>query len=310
MWLLVTAVVTAAALYVCLVGLLANALRLSVAGLPIGHGLFVISVWRSIVRGLILAAVGLLALLVSCAAGYVAATRRWDFHGPDWAHIVVDWGGVWKAYRRLNADTEEGQRHRDHRIARAERSYSRRRAKRQARFAKWARVARLDRVADRRESAQHHHERVADERNDYLVREAAGSEDDPVPVPMSASGKRLLRILAGFNLVLLAGVIGVGVGQFVAEYQSAWWAVVPASVVAFVVVLWILTTVGPLNAHPGVHVLAWVVVAVLALLSSPPVGLLVLTGVMISTWGRRVVRAGANQPARWLASPIFRVTAR
>ena len=143
------------------------------------------------------------------------------------------------------------------------------------------------------------------QRNAYLANEKAGSDHEPLPVPMSAAGERLLRILAGFNLVLLAGVIGVGVGQFVAEFESAWWAVVPASVVVFVLVLWLLTTVGPLNAHPGVHVLGWVVVGLLALLSSPPVGLLVLTGVMISTWGRRVVRAGATEPARWLVrSPL------
>jgi hypothetical protein len=76
MWLLVIAGVVAAALCVCLVGLLTNALRLSVAGLPVGHGLFVISVWRSVLRGLIAAAMGLLVLLGSCAAAYTS--RRGD----------------------------------------------------------------------------------------------------------------------------------------------------------------------------------------------------------------------------------------
>jgi hypothetical protein len=44
MWLLVIAGVVAAAMYVRLVGLLTNALRLRVAGLPVGQALFVISV--------------------------------------------------------------------------------------------------------------------------------------------------------------------------------------------------------------------------------------------------------------------------
>ena len=39
----------------------------------------------------------------------------------------------------------------------------------------------------------------------------------------------------------------------VAAFQSAWWAVVPASVIAFLVVHRILTTLGPLDAHPRVH---------------------------------------------------------
>ena len=108
------------------------------------------------------------------------------------------------------------------------------------------------------------------------------------------------RILAGFNVIVLAGVLALGIGQVVATFQSAWWAVVPASLIAFLVVHWLLTTFGPLNARPGVHVVAWVLVAALAVLASPPVGLLVITGAIISTWGRRYVRLKATQPARSL----------
>ena len=66
-----------------------------------------------------------------------------------------------------------------------------------------------------------------------------------------------------------------------------------------------LTTLGPLDAHPQVHAASWVLVAALAVLSSPPVGLLVITGVVISTWGRKFVRANAAQPlALRLRSPL------
>ena len=101
----------------------------------------------------------------------------------------------------------------------------------------------------------------------------------------TAAGQRLLRILAGFNLLVLAGVLALGVGQIVAAFQPAWWAVVPAGVIAFLAVHWTLTTLGPLDAHPGAHVVSWVLVAALALLSSPPVGLLVITGAIVSTVG-------------------------
>ena len=123
---------------------------------------------------------------------------------------------------------------------------------------------------------------------------AAG--DDPGTVTHTPAGSRLLRILAGFNLLVLGGVLALGIGQIVAEFQSAWWAVVPASVIGFLVVHRVLTTIGPLDARPGLHIVSWVVIGVLAVLTSPPVALLVVTGVVISTLGRIFVRKRALQP--------------
>ena len=61
----------------------------------------------------------------------------------------------------------------------------------------------------------------------------AAGDAEPGTVTETPAGDRLLRILAGFNLLVLAGVLALGVGQIVAAFQSAWWAVVPASVIAF-----------------------------------------------------------------------------
>jgi hypothetical protein len=284
--------------FACLAGLLTTGLRLAVAGLSPGHGLFVVPVWHSILTGLIVAAIGVAAVVVFCVAAYVAASRRWDFHGEDWDEIARK--GVGRAWNDLNEPSEEGQHRRAARDARFNRTNNRGRARRQRRLAGLARAVRLgdaakwhDRAAVALEAAAHKDNELVHVHTEALP---AGS----AKIRQTGNGDRLLRILAGFNVIVLAGVLALGIGQVVATFQSAWWAVVPASLIAFLVVHWLLTTLGPLNARPGVHVVAWVLVAALAVLASPPVGLLVITGAIISTWGRRYVRLKATQPARSL----------
>jgi hypothetical protein len=289
------AAVLALGAFVCLAGLLTTGLRLAVAGLPVGHGLFVVPVWHSILTGLIVAALGVTALAVFCGAAYVAASRRWDFHGEDWDEIVRK--GVSQAWDELNEPSEEGKHRRAARGARFERANNRGRAQRQRRLARLAGAVRLgdavkwhDRAAVTLEAAAHKQNERVRENTDALPARSAQIRE-------TGTGDRLLRILAGFNVIVLAGVLALGIGQIVATFQSAWWAVVPASLIAFLVVHWLLTTLGPLNARPGLHVVAWVFVAALAVLASPPVGLLVITGAVISTLGRRYVRVKASQPA-------------
>ncbi len=296
----------ALAVFVLLIGLVTTGLRLAVAGLSPGHGLFVVPIWHSILTGLILTGIGCATFVVSCVAAYVAAWRRWDFRRHDWQDIVEK-KGVRSAWDSLHADTVDGEHRRAARKARYRHVSTRSKARREQTLAKVTRAAGLTMVADSREqiagdfqAAADVQARAADE-HAQAVGEAAG----PGHVTATPAGNRLLRILAGFNLLVLAGVIALGVGQTVAAFQSAWWAVVPASVIAFLVVHRLLTTLGPLDAHPHVHTLSWVFVAALALLSSPPVGLLVITGAIISTWGRKFVRADASGPlALRLRSPL------
>jgi hypothetical protein len=120
--------------------------------------------------------------------------------------------------------------------------------------------------------------------------------EGPGTVTQTPAGSRLLQILAGFNLLLLAGALALGVGQIVAGFLAAWWAVVPAGVLAFLLVDQVLTSIGPLDAHPGLHLVSWVLVAGLAVLKSPSVALLVITGVVVSTLGRIFVRKKGSQP--------------
>jgi hypothetical protein len=304
-WIGVAAVVALAVL-ACLVGVFTTGLRLAVAGLSPGHGLFVVPIWRSILTGLILIGIGCATLIVSCAAAYLAAWRRWDFHGHDWQDIVEK-GGVRNAWHSLHARTPEGEQRRAARDARFRHVSARGKARRERRLAKVSRAAKLTMVADARERAANDFQAAADVQGKAAEEHtrAVGEAADQGHVMGISAGARLLQILAGFNLLVLAGVIALGVGQTVAAFQSAWWAVIPASVIAFLLVHHVLTTLGPLDAHPQVHAASWVLVAALAVLSSPPVGLLVITGVVISTWGRKFVRANAAQPlALRLRSPL------
>jgi len=298
--------VVALAVFACLTGLLTTGLRLAVPGLSPGHGLFVVPIWHSILTGLIVIGIGCATLVVSCAAAYLAAWRRWDFHGHDWQDIVEK-GGIRKAWDSLHAPDPDGEHRRAARDARFRHVSAGRKARRERRLATVSRAAKLTMVADARERAAKDFQATADaqghaaEEHTRAVCEAA----DQGHVMGTSAGARLLQILAGFNLLVLAGVIALGVGQTVAAFQSAWWAVIPASVIAFLVVHRILTTLGPLDAHPNVHIASWVLVAALAVLSSPPVGLLVITGVIISTVGRIFVRKRASQPlASTLRSPL------
>jgi hypothetical protein len=271
----------------CLAGFLTTGLRLAAAGLSPGHGLFVVPAWDSIRTGLVLASVAVGTLVVSCVAAFAVASRRWDAHGDDWADIVQHgFGGAWTY---LHVGPDAGQRQAA-RTARFRAARYRRRARRRRTLVRLSHAARLTNEVPEHDPAVVALEGAAGQ-------QAAGQH---APAP-----DRLLRILAGFNLIVLSGAIGLGVGQAVAEFQSAWWAVVPAGLAAFLLVHWVLTTLGPLAARPHAHVAAWILVGALALLSSPPVGVLVITGVIISTWGRRFVQAKASEPvARTLMSPL------
>ena len=289
--------VAALVLFACLIGVVTTGLRLAVAGLSPGHGLFVVPIWHSILTGLILTGVGCATLVLSCAAAYLAARRRWHFHGHDWQDIVEK-GGVNKAWDSLHADTPQGRERRAARDARYRHVSAGAKAGRERRLAKASRAAKLTMLADARDRAAKDFQAAADVQG-LAAKEhvrAAGDASDPGHVTDSAAGSRLLQILAGFNLLVLAGGIALGVGQAAAAFQSAWWAVIPAGLIAFLVVHRVLTTLGPLDAHPHVHVASWVLVGALAVVSSPPVGLLVITGVIISTWGRKFVRANAARP--------------
>ncbi len=298
----------AAIAVVCVTGLAATVLRLEVAGLPFGHGVFVVPIWASFLLGVVLFAVALGVFALSCLAADLAARRRWDFHGHDWAQIV-DCGGVGPAWRALNQAGPEGERRRTVRAARAVRASSLRRARVRRRAAAAARVTRLHRFCGRLTHAAEVHERVAGEQAQVIAPPGGALGASPQSAVEPPADPRL-RILAGANLLVLAGVVGLAAGQAVAEFSAPSWAVAVAGVVAALVVHRVLTDLGPLDATPRGHLIAWVVVIVLALLCTPAVGLLVLTGVVISTWGRRELRRSLlRSPLPWAVAGLYALVA-
>src|ERR1700733_13052898 len=97
--------------FACVIGVITTGLRLAVAGLSPGHGLFVVPIWHSVLTGLIVTGIGCATVVISCGAAYLAAWRRWGYHGHDWQDIVEK-GGVRKAWDSLHADGADGDQRR------------------------------------------------------------------------------------------------------------------------------------------------------------------------------------------------------
>jgi hypothetical protein len=295
------AVLVAGAAFVCATAVLATGLRLRAAGLPFGHGLFVVPVGHSLLVAVVLIAVAFAAVLLSCAVAYGIAWWRWEFHGRDWDEIVAR-KGVGNAWSALNDDAAHPRApiRRAARDARAEQVHNEELARRRRGVARVADAARLEHLtSESRQAAAEHERRAHAQRRDADDRER-GLADEP-SVTENVHGRTLLQIIVGFNLLALAGTVGLAIGSFVSEFASSWWVVVPATVVPAALVFWLLTALGPLHWPPRTHAVVWAVVAVVALISSPPVALLLLSAIVISTVGRPLVRTSAARPDSLLA---------
>jgi hypothetical protein len=287
----------AVALFACLAGLLATGLRLEVAGLAIGRGLFVVPLWHSIRIGLLLTAIGGAALAGSASLAYGAATRGWEVHRADWEEIVTR-RGVRPAWNALNAPDEAGAQRRAARRARSAHVVHLRRARRHRVAAYAAELADHPAVAQRRRHDAAEHEQAARAQADAVAAHERATGETERRISATPPGERALKVLAGFNQLVLTGVVGLAAGQFVAEYDNTWWLVSLASLIAAVLVYLVLTRLGPLGLRPSVHGVAIAATVLVTLLASPPVGLLLLSGLVISTWGRREIRLVALGPRR------------
>ena len=122
--------------------------------------------------------------------------------------------------------------------------------------------------------------------------------------------ENLVRVIAGFNVGVLAVAIGLVVGRLAKApieqlWPGHWWALFAPWAVCSIVVARLLALVNPLKHGRVVHALLWLVVAAVAMVSSAPLGLLVLTWMGIGTLGR--LYGGRALPAStfaFLRSPL------
>jgi hypothetical protein len=120
-------------------------------------------------------------------------------------------------------------------------------------------------------------------------------------------GENAVRILAGFNIGVLSAVFtAIAVTAVARILTDSLWVLVPVCIVVFAGLYFLLTECGPLKVGARTHAGIWVVVALIAaLLTTLPLGLLILTGVAIATAGRMVARTDPPRtPSRFLRSPL------
>ena len=274
------------ALYVYLVGWVVDLVRFAAARVPAGPATAALSSRELFGDGLRSTFLMVAAFAASCALALYSSARNWDLHGQDW-HDIVRKRGVANAA----ADPEAGDERR-----RRERRHARRAAERAERVAARSRRRRLGLVA-----------RAADRIRSSAAQSAEGGPDgEPKPLQPAPLGDWAVRVIAGFNIMVLSGLIAVGVGRGVgAAVASERWVGVLAGVIVFLAVRWALTRASPLVLDARIHAVIWGFVAVATLFAAAPVGVLVLTAVAVATLGRSLARLPQPHSAtQFLRSPL------
>ncbi len=124
------------------------------------------------------------------------------------------------------------------------------------------------------------------------------------------SQENLVRVIAGFNVGVLAVVIGLVGARLVKTpiddlWPGHWWALFVPWAVCSILVARLLALVNPLKGGRLAHGLFWLAAVGIAMVSSAPVGLLVLTWMGIGTLGRQFGgRSLPASPFALLRSPL------
>ncbi|HKG04774.1 MAG TPA: hypothetical protein VKB03_16505 [Conexibacter sp.] len=116
-------------------------------------------------------------------------------------------------------------------------------------------------------------------------------------------GEGAVRTVAGFNVLVLAVLIGLAVARVVELIFPNWIAIVAFFAVAAFAV-WRLATWGPL--HWRSHIAAIVLALAVAFFAAAPIGVLVIASVAIALLGRRIARLERPRSAvAFLHSPLL-----
>jgi hypothetical protein len=282
----VAAAVVGLFLFVYLAGWLIDLVRFAAARLPAAATTAVLSNREVFGDGLRATLLTAAAFAVACGLAYFSSAPRWDVHGQDW-HDIVRKGGVANAAADPAALEERQRRERRH--ARMQ-------------------VERAERVASRAEKRGLHLVALlaGRARSRSAPQAASGPAGKPKPLEPAPLGDWAVRVVAGFNIMLLSALIGLGVARFVgAVIPIARWVGVVVGVLVFLLARWLLTRVSPLVFDARVHGVIWAAVAVSTLFASAPVGVLVLTAVAVATLGRSLARIRQPQSvSQFIRSPL------
>lgn len=272
--------------YVFVAGWIVDLVKFSAARLPAAAATAALSARQLFGDGLRSTLLMAAVFAASCAVAYFSSRRNWDVHGQDW-HDIVRKHGVANAAADGEAEVERDRRARRH---------DRRKAARAGVVA--ARSERLPLGLVHSAAA-----RVQSRNLDKSQRLPAEAPKPPEPAPL---GDPAVRVIAGFNIMMLAALIALGVARIVAAaVPIVGWVGALIGVIVFFGARWVLTHVSPLVLNPRLHGVVWAVVAIGALFASAPVGVLVLTGVGVATLGRSLARI--KQPktaAQFIRSPL------
>lgn len=319
--------------YVYLIGWLVSWVRLTAARLPgdlvsaalDDRQLFVFGIRTSLFMAVLFA--------VACVVAYVASRPNWDANGPDW-HEVINSHGLGRA--RGQVTDEAAQRAWK---ARRQSASSGARARHAARVAGALRKIGLNPLAERASAVQARAEAIVDAPNPAAAARAGRSErragvagrlrlgrlankaegekvqydrERAIPAgeqqlePPAPLGDRAVRIVAGFNVIVISAVLGLTAARLVElVFPNPTWLTIAAWALAALAVWALLTSLGPLRFGPQLHGFVWALAAAAAGLVSAPLGLLLIGGVAVATLGRALARvARPGSVSGLLRSPL------
>jgi hypothetical protein len=283
--------------YAYVIGWVITWVRLAAAQLPAAPSL-------PAMNTAVIFAVGARAVLVMvvvfaamCAFAYAVHWRRWDRRSKEWTAIV----NTTRARERL-ARIEDGTLTSTHLSP--------------ATFAKALAPASLQTGATHRLGAL----------KDGVASEIKRTPKERVARAVAAMNvapeDALIRVIAGFNVGVLAVALGLVGARFfrtvIDQWQPGhWWALLLPWTVFSTVLAWLLGKVNPLRGGPFVHGLLWTAVIVVAMISSAPVGILVSTWMGVGALGRqfggralpRSTFAFLRSPLPWLLLTIYALVA-
>lgn len=137
---------------------------------------------------------------------------------------------------------------------------------------------------------------------------AARHRDRPATAMDAPVGDRFVRVVAGFDVGVIAGTFALAFARIVKTFidqafpPGPWWDLLLPWVLATAVLAFVLARLGPLWGSRLFHAALWIVVIVVALVSSAPIGLLLLTWAGVASLGRTYGKVRSQRGQGALAS--------